>query len=129
MRRRTGLLIGGAAALAWAEWLHWRWSRSLVESERGAVEAVVVLGYRNPQATANFVNRWRVRAGIRSIAWPAESAGGAVEERVGNHGCGLRPGPARLGGGGLNAWVSRAGSDPSEKNQLDEFEKREIRRC
>jgi uncharacterized SAM-binding protein YcdF (DUF218 family) len=30
--------------------------------------AVVVLGYRNPQATANFINRWRVRAGIRSIA-------------------------------------------------------------
>ncbi|MGS2642152.1 YdcF family protein [Streptosporangium sp. LJ11] len=29
---------------------------------------MVVLGYRNPQATANLVNRWRVRAGLRSIA-------------------------------------------------------------
>ncbi len=26
----------------------------------------MVLGYRNPQATANLINRWRVRAGIRS---------------------------------------------------------------
>ncbi len=31
-----------------------------------------MLGYQNPQATANFINRWRVRAGIRSIA--ADSA-------------------------------------------------------
>jgi hypothetical protein len=29
---------------------------------------VVVLGYRNPRSTANFINRWRVRAGIRSVA-------------------------------------------------------------
>ncbi|MDQ0990544.1 hypothetical protein QFZ74_001772 [Streptomyces sp. V3I7] len=29
---------------------------------------MVVLGYRNSQATANGINRWRVRAGIRSIA-------------------------------------------------------------
>lgn len=27
-----------------------------------------MLGYRNPQATANFINRWRVRAGLRSIS-------------------------------------------------------------
>lgn len=68
MRRRTGLAITGAAVLAWGEWLNWRWSRALVGSSTGATEAVVVLGYRNPQATANFINRWRVRAGIRSIA-------------------------------------------------------------
>jgi uncharacterized SAM-binding protein YcdF (DUF218 family) len=48
--------------------LNWRWSRALVGSSEGASEAVVVLGYRNPQATANFINRWRVRAGIRSTA-------------------------------------------------------------
>ncbi|MGW2260232.1 YdcF family protein [Streptomyces sp. NPDC001780] len=35
---------------------------------------MVVLGYRNPQTTANFINRWRVRAGIRSIT--ADSARG-----------------------------------------------------
>ncbi|MFD5751585.1 YdcF family protein [Streptomyces sp. NPDC127033] len=70
----TGVAIAGAAALAWGEWLNWRWSRALVGNSVGAAEAVVVLGYRNPQATANFVNRWRVRAGIRSIT--ADSARG-----------------------------------------------------
>ncbi|MFJ5800634.1 YdcF family protein [Streptomyces decoyicus] len=75
MRRRAGLAIAGAAALAWGEWLNWRWSRALVGDSGGAAEAVVVLGYRNPQATANFINRWRVRAGIRSLA--ADSARGA----------------------------------------------------
>lgn len=59
--------MAGAAALAWGEWLNWRWSRVLVGNSEGPSEAVVVLGYRNPQATANPINRWRVRAGIRSI--------------------------------------------------------------
>ncbi|MEV4835806.1 YdcF family protein [Nonomuraea sp. NPDC049486] len=68
MRRRTGMLIAGAGVLVWGEWLNWRWSRTLVENGAGPAEAVVVLGYRNPQPTANFLNRWRVRAGIRSIA-------------------------------------------------------------
>lgn len=77
MRRRTGPAIAGAAALAWGEWLNRRWSRALVGSSVGPSEAVVVLGYRNPQSTANFINRWRVRAGIRSIA-----ADGARNTRV-----------------------------------------------
>ncbi|MFD9902672.1 YdcF family protein [Streptomyces sp. NPDC059063] len=68
MRRRTGLAIAGAATLAWGEWLNWRWSRALTGNSGGCSEAVVVLGFHNPQATANFINRWRVRAGIRSIA-------------------------------------------------------------
>ncbi|MFG2526541.1 YdcF family protein [Streptomyces sp. NPDC048516] len=72
MRRRTGLAMAGAAALAWGEWLNWSWSRTLVGKREGAAEAVVVLGYRNPQATANFINRWRVRAGLRSVT--ADSA-------------------------------------------------------
>ncbi|MFB7756456.1 YdcF family protein [Streptomyces sp. NPDC056121] len=72
MRRSTGLAIAGAAALAWGEWLNRRWSRALVGNSGGDSEAVIVLGYQNPQATANFINRWRVRAGIRSIA--ADSA-------------------------------------------------------
>ncbi|MFI1164519.1 YdcF family protein [Streptomyces sp. NPDC020801] len=74
MRRRTAVAIAGAAALAWGEWLNWRWSRALVGNSEGAAEAVVVLGYRNPQATANFINRWRVHAGIRSVV--ADSARG-----------------------------------------------------
>ncbi|MGA6225198.1 YdcF family protein [Streptomyces umbrinus] len=68
MRRRTGLAMAGVAALAWGEWLNWRWSRTLVGNSEGPAEAVVVLGFQNPQATANVINRWRVRAGIRSIA-------------------------------------------------------------
>ncbi|WP_435174480.1 YdcF family protein [Actinacidiphila sp. bgisy145] len=80
MRGRTGLALGGAAAvLAWGEWVNWRWSRALVGvgGGGGGAEAVVVLGYRNRRPTANFVNRWRVRAGIRSV-----DAGGARETRV-----------------------------------------------
>ncbi|MFD3375378.1 MULTISPECIES: YdcF family protein [unclassified Streptomyces] len=72
MRRRTGLAMAGVATLAWGEWLNWRWSRVLVGNGEGAAEAVVVLGFRNPRATANVINRWRVRAGIRSIG--ADSA-------------------------------------------------------
>ncbi|MGW0778057.1 YdcF family protein [Streptomyces sp. NPDC002835] len=68
MRRRTGAAMAGAAVLAWGEWMNWRWSRALVGHSEGTAEAVVVLGFRNPGATANLVNRWRVRAGIRSVA-------------------------------------------------------------
>jgi len=62
----------GVVVLAWGEWLNRRWSRTLVGDSGGDAEAVVVLGYRNPQASANFINRWRVRAGIRSVT--ADSA-------------------------------------------------------
>ncbi|MFF8479392.1 YdcF family protein [Streptomyces antibioticus] len=77
MRRRAGMAVvgAGAAVLVWGEWLNRRWSRALVGNREGPVEAVVVLGFQNPQATANFINRWRVRAGIRSIS--ADAAQGA----------------------------------------------------
>ncbi|MGW7489822.1 YdcF family protein [Streptomyces sp. NPDC054786] len=68
MRSAWGLVMGGAAALAWGEWLNRHWSRTLVGNGDGASEAVVVPGYRNPHATINIINRWRVRAGVRSIA-------------------------------------------------------------
>ncbi|WP_031467321.1 YdcF family protein [Sciscionella sediminilitoris] len=65
---RTGLAVAGAAAaLAWGEWLNRRWSRSLVGTGGGVSEAVVVLGYRNPSGKVNVINRWRVRAGLRSV--------------------------------------------------------------
>ncbi|MDV9176384.1 YdcF family protein [Streptomyces sp. W16] len=67
MRQRTGVAAAGVVVLAWGEWLNRRWSRTLVGDNGGDTEAVVVLGYRNPRARANFINRWRVRAGIRSI--------------------------------------------------------------
>lgn len=59
--------VGGAAVLAWGEWMNRRWSRTLVGDRGGAFEAVVVPGYRNPHAAINVVNRWRVRAGLRSV--------------------------------------------------------------
>ncbi|MCZ0991726.1 YdcF family protein [Streptomyces diastatochromogenes] len=68
MRSAWGLVMGGAAALVWGECLNRRWSRTLVGNGAGASEAVVVLGYRNPRAAINVINRWRVRAGLRSIA-------------------------------------------------------------
>ncbi|MBU7598351.1 YdcF family protein [Streptomyces sp. P38-E01] len=68
MRRgATGLVATGIAVLAVSEWLNRRWSRMLVGNSRGPSTAVVVCGYRNPQARANLINRWRVRAGIRSV--------------------------------------------------------------
>lgn len=59
-----------AGVVAWAEIVHWRASgRRLGEAVEGAphAEAVVVLGYRNRGARANYVNRYRVRAGLRSF--------------------------------------------------------------
>ncbi|MFG3280485.1 YdcF family protein [Streptomyces sp. NPDC048111] len=77
MRRGTGLVVAAVGVLGWGEWLNWRWSRSLLGRGQGPCEVVVVLGYRNPQPTANLINRWRVRAGIRSV-----SAGRAGTTRV-----------------------------------------------
>ncbi|MGW6414619.1 YdcF family protein [Streptomyces sp. NPDC055055] len=79
MRRITATAVTAAAVLGWGEWLNWRWSRMLVGDHGGGTEAVVVLGYRNPQGRANLVNRRRVRAGLRSIGSPA---GGAHGTRV-----------------------------------------------
>jgi uncharacterized SAM-binding protein YcdF (DUF218 family) len=85
---------GAAAVLAAGEFAHWRASRRrLGEASRatlaGGREAIVVLGFRNRGSRANFINRYRVRAGIRSLD-PAASesvlvlcggtAGGAVPE-------------------------------------------------
>jgi uncharacterized SAM-binding protein YcdF (DUF218 family) len=66
VRTSRVLLIAGVAVLAWGEWVNWRSSRRLVGSATGASEAVVVLGFRNAAPTANALNRWRVRAGLRS---------------------------------------------------------------
>lgn len=56
--------------LGWGEVEHWRASRrrlGSVVAESGTSEAVVVLGYRNRGERINAVNRWRVRAGLRSL--------------------------------------------------------------
>lgn len=76
------------AVAAWAEFVNWRSSTRSVAPARTAsgspvTEAVVVLGYGNQGERANFVNRYRVRAGIRSIDRDADTTvvlcGGTVE--------------------------------------------------
>src|SRR5687767_11780553 len=61
------------AVLLWGEYEHWRASRRRLGSPPAggpgpdpSSEAVVVLGYRDAGPRANVVNRWRVRAGLRS---------------------------------------------------------------
>lgn len=81
--RISRILAGaGAAALAWGEWANWRSSHRLVGPATGPREAIVVLGCRNRAATANALNRWRVRAGLRSRDPGSDSrmvfCGGAV---------------------------------------------------
>ncbi|MET8794872.1 YdcF family protein [Nocardia sp. NPDC004568] len=66
MRTSRILLAAGAAVLVWGEWVNWRSSRRLVGSAIGTSEVVVVLGFRNSAPTVNAMNRWRVRAGLRS---------------------------------------------------------------
>jgi len=61
------LALGAGVVLVWSEWQHLCWSRSAVGAAAGPREAVVVLGFRNRGARANLVNRWRVRAALRSI--------------------------------------------------------------
>ncbi|MFD6178224.1 MULTISPECIES: YdcF family protein [unclassified Isoptericola] len=89
MRRGPFLAVSGTvascvAALVAGEWLNRRWSRALVAeaSPSEGTQAVVVLGFRNPGPAANAVNRWRVRAGLRSIDPAARSilvlSGGAT---------------------------------------------------
>ncbi|WP_433667105.1 YdcF family protein [Nocardia sp. CA-136227] len=74
-RGRIGLSIGAVVAVAlWGEWENWRASRRFVGSAPGTTEAVVVLGYRNAGTRANVMNRWRVRAGLRSVDPAAASS-------------------------------------------------------
>lgn len=65
----TGALL--LALLGWGEVEHWRASTRRLgratPAPPGTREAVVVLGYRNRGRRANVVNRWRVRAGLRSL--------------------------------------------------------------
>ncbi|WP_305684382.1 YdcF family protein [Microbacterium sp.] len=65
---RAGAVIYAALAV-WAEVAHWRSSKRMLgtKSGTGGSQAVVVLGFRNRGSTANFINRYRVRAGIRSL--------------------------------------------------------------
>lgn len=83
--------LAAAALWLWAECIDARASRRqlgtlqpdpAVEQQPNPLDAVVVLGYRNRGERANLVNRFRVRAGIRSLEPEADSVlilcGGAV---------------------------------------------------
>lgn len=83
-----------SAFAVWAEYAHWRSSQRMLGTasrtadipDRKSTEAVVVLGYGNCGERANFINRYRVRAGIRSIDRTADSVlvlcGGTVHSEV-----------------------------------------------
>ncbi|MEU8900859.1 YdcF family protein [Nocardia sp. NPDC048505] len=75
MRKRTWS-AGLVGVLLWGEWVNWRASLRSVGPGRGGSEAVVVLGFRNGGARANAMNRWRMRAGLRSVDT------GAVDSRL-----------------------------------------------
>jgi uncharacterized SAM-binding protein YcdF (DUF218 family) len=71
MRRRLLILVAAIAGLlAWAEIVHWRASGRRLGRGVGRApssEAVVVLGFKNRGERANYLNRYRVRAGLRSL--------------------------------------------------------------
>ncbi len=68
VRKRTRVAIAATLLfLLWGEWTNWRASRRFTGTVTGGSEAVLVLGYRNSGTRANAMNRWRVRAGLRSL--------------------------------------------------------------
>lgn len=62
----TGAVV--VSVLAYGEIAHWQASRRRLGQVHGPTdtEAIVVLGYKNTRKRANYINRYRVRAGIRS---------------------------------------------------------------
>jgi uncharacterized SAM-binding protein YcdF (DUF218 family) len=63
------LVLATLLVLAFGEITHWRASRRRLGNATNTpeTEAVVVLGFRNKGRRANYINRYRVRAGIRSL--------------------------------------------------------------
>jgi DUF218 domain len=110
------------AAALWGESEHWRSSRRRMGSRPGGSgtgEAVLVLGYRNRGTRANIINRWRVRAGLRSCR-PGEGpsrlvlCGGAVGGNVAE--ADLMARYARESCGYTGALITEAGSHSTQEN-------------
>jgi hypothetical protein len=83
------IAAAAAAVFAFSEATHWRAShrRLGVGTTTGGLEAIIVLGYKNRGERANYLNRYRVRAALRSIDPSAHESvlvlcGGAVGGRV-----------------------------------------------
>lgn len=66
----AGIPAGVVGILLWGELMHYRSSRRGIAGsahpQEGRREAIVVLGYRNRGTRANYLNRFRVRAALRS---------------------------------------------------------------
>lgn len=76
MKASTVTVVIGAVIVLWGEYENWCASHELVGDAEGPSEVVVVLGFRNRATSANALNRWRVRAGLRSLD------SGAVDSRI-----------------------------------------------
>lgn len=64
-----------AGLLAWGEAISWWVSRRKLGAPDQGPEVVIVLGYRNANPhRANALNRWRVRAALRSVTVAPEEA-------------------------------------------------------
>lgn len=79
MRLRTvATALGGlvCVALAFGEATLWRASRRSLGNGRSELraDAIVVLGYKNAGTRANYMNRYRVRAGLRSMDPAAQAS-------------------------------------------------------
>lgn len=116
--------VVGLVVLGWGEVTHWRASHRRLGAApaTGVGEAVVVLGYRNRGRRANVVNRWRVRAGLRSVEGDAllVLSGGAVAGQrpeaelmaaYARDGCGYR-GPLVVDGESRSTWQNVANVIP-----------------
>ncbi|MCD2497433.1 MULTISPECIES: YdcF family protein [Microbacterium] len=63
-----GSLLIALAALGWGQWEAWRATgRHLGTATVGSRSVVIVLGFGNRGGRANLINRWRVRAGLRTL--------------------------------------------------------------
>jgi uncharacterized SAM-binding protein YcdF (DUF218 family) len=120
-RRKAAVGLLGLA-VAWGEVVHWWASRERTHG-RGVAEAVVVLGYRERgRERANTVNRWRVRAAVRSagpqtrlVCCGGSRDGGVPEARLmaryAVQECGFT-GPVMLEERSLSTWENVANAIP-----------------
>lgn len=121
-------LAGGI--LLWSEFVHWRASKRALRAggSHPGIEAVIVLGVKNRREHANYLNRYRVRAALRSQTTTGESVlticGGAVggatseAELMAHYATDSRgyEGAVRLDRESLSTWANVANAVPLIEN-------------